>query len=767
MPTIYNKVEVDGVTYLDLSQDTVSSASHIRQGFTGHLNDGTQVAGAYAADGDYIRTVICDTQTFTVPSGQDYYMPLNNTARLVDGDEYIVTYDNVEYVCSCRELWGSDRFIGDLVLTWGNLQNDYIFPFCIEDWDSNTNLAVWARDKSQHSIKIEHLERLTTGTTLVTKSIVTNGTYNPVSDNADGYSSVTVNVPSVQPTIQSLTVNPSTSQQSFNASGVDGYKPVTVNAMPTGTAGTPTATKGSVSNHSVTVTPSVTNTTGYITGSTINGTAVSVSASELVSGSQTITENGTVDVTNLASIVVDVQGGGGGGSGMQVDTKTATPSTTGTLSFTGLKGSPTSFYIVSTNDIATSSTKHVASIVYDGATFHGQSISNTNNAQVSYLSSGAFMPQYSNGTLDVGVSGAEYSTGNTYKLVYTYGGSASDIGTVDVQVGSGATSITFTGLSDEPDYFSVIFKSDFSTSSGYQRVIAVGNDGTSTYGMEMDSSAKYSAAHWSYSYNNGSLTVTSQGTNAGGYFHQPGYYQLTYAVGGEASPYQKINKTYTPTTSTQTEKIEADAGYDAIGEVNVTVNPIPSTYVQPTSTVGATTYRASTSNQTIASGTYHSGAGTIAAVTQTNLSAENIKSGTTVTISNGQSNLWSVTGTYSGGGSSVQTDVKTVTASNYPTSLSFTGMQGEPKMFTVRLNTSVSSSGSTTYYYIVDITSYGSSTVHGNVFRIGNTRQVSSITSGYSWSYSGTTLTITSSAASRSASPGAFYSGSYELMYVY
>lgn len=72
------------------------------------------------------------------------------------------------------------------------------------------------------------------------------------------------------------------------------------------TAGTPTATKGSVSNHSVTVTPSVTNTTGYITGGTKNGTAVSVSASELVSGSQTITANGTVNVTNLASVTVDI-----------------------------------------------------------------------------------------------------------------------------------------------------------------------------------------------------------------------------------------------------------------------------------------------------------------------------------------------------------------------------------------------------------------------------------------------------------------------------
>lgn len=123
-----------------------------------------------------------------------------------------------------------------------------------------------------------------------------------------------------------------------------------------------------------------------------------------------------------------------------------------------------------------------------------------------------------------------------------------------------------------------------------------------------------------------------------------------------------------------------------------------------------------------------------------------------------------VTGTASGG--SLSYDTKTVTASNYPTSLNFTSMKGQPKAFVVRLNASVSSSGSTTYYYIVDISAFGTTT-HGNCFRIGSTRQVTSVTSGYSWSYSGTTLTITSSASSRSASPGAFYSGSYELLYAY
>lgn len=80
-------------------------------------------------------------------------------------------------------------------------------------------------------------------------------------------------------------------------------------SVASGTEGTPIATKGTVSNHSVSVTPSVTNSAGYITGGTKSGTAVTVSASELVSGSETKTANGTYNVTNLAELVVDVQGG--------------------------------------------------------------------------------------------------------------------------------------------------------------------------------------------------------------------------------------------------------------------------------------------------------------------------------------------------------------------------------------------------------------------------------------------------------------------------
>ena len=76
-----------------------------------------------------------------------------------------------------------------------------------------------------------------------------------------------------------------------------------------GSVGTPTATKGTVSSNSITVTPSVVTSAGYVGTETKTGTAVTVSASELVSGSETKTANGTYDVTNLASLVVNVPAG--------------------------------------------------------------------------------------------------------------------------------------------------------------------------------------------------------------------------------------------------------------------------------------------------------------------------------------------------------------------------------------------------------------------------------------------------------------------------
>lgn len=191
------------------------------------------------------------------------------------------------------------------------------------------------------------------------KTITENGTYDASDDGYDGYSRVVASVPNTYTAgdegkvvdngalvsqtsatytinntydttlINSVTVNvsggstptletvtktytPTTSQQTETitpSSGYDGIAEVdvTVNAMPTGTEGTPTATKGAVSNHAVQVTPSVTNQAGYIAGGTKTGTAVTVSASELVSGTKSITANGTnQDVVGYAAVDVAV-----------------------------------------------------------------------------------------------------------------------------------------------------------------------------------------------------------------------------------------------------------------------------------------------------------------------------------------------------------------------------------------------------------------------------------------------------------------------------
>ena len=110
------------------------------------------------------------------------------------------------------------------------------------------------------------------------------------------------------------TVSRSTSDQyiniptGYNSAGAY-YK---VSAVANGTEGTPTATKGTVSNHQVSITPSVTNTTGYITGGTKTGTAVTVTASELASGSKSISANGTgIDVVGYSTVDVAVPSGGG------------------------------------------------------------------------------------------------------------------------------------------------------------------------------------------------------------------------------------------------------------------------------------------------------------------------------------------------------------------------------------------------------------------------------------------------------------------------
>ena len=112
----------------------------------------------------------------------------------------------------------------------------------------------------------------------------------------------------VNPSLQNKRVTPAETEQTVEAdSNYYGLDKVTVEPMPRGTEGTPTASKGAVSNHSIEVVPSVVNARGFIEGGTKQGLGVVVSVDELVSGTKLITANGVgIDVTEFESVNVDV-----------------------------------------------------------------------------------------------------------------------------------------------------------------------------------------------------------------------------------------------------------------------------------------------------------------------------------------------------------------------------------------------------------------------------------------------------------------------------
>ena len=230
-----------------------------------------------------------------------------------------------------------------------------------------------------------------------------------------------------------------------------------------------------------------------------------------------------------------------------------------------------------------------------------------------------------------------------------------------------------------------MFTDNIGTSSGYTRAHVVVSDGTGVYGMEMGSGSS-ATENWTASYSNGSLTISSSSTSAGGYFHQPGYYHLTYVIGGT---------------------------------VELTTEPLSVTQ----------------------NGTYTAPRG---------------KAYTPVSVN--------VSG---GGGASIATATMT-NSSNQNTSIAFTLPSGRtPKAFFARLTSQIARNSNSRYYYVFDMRWDGSSTggVAGNQFYMYN-GTLSNVTSGYSYSQSGTTFTLTTS-GSRSAAPGSFYNGDYELVYVY
>ena len=289
------------------------------------------------------------------------------------------------------------------------------------------------------------------------KAITQNGNNIDVAE----YSTVSVNVSGGgSPTLQDKTnIDPTESSQTITAdTGYDGLNSVQINAISSsyvgsgidrrdstdltasgatvsvpagyyasagskavasGTEGTPTATKGTVSSNSVTVTPSVTNTAGYISGGTHTGTDVTVSASELVSGTLTISSSGTKDVTNYASASVAA-----GSATTPATTVTANPSIS-VNSSTGL--------ITATASATKSVTPTVSAGYVSSGTAGTITVSGSNTSQLTVQAAQTIHPSTSDQTITSG----KYLTGTqTIKAVTTTNLSAGNIlSGVTVKVG--------------------------------------------------------------------------------------------------------------------------------------------------------------------------------------------------------------------------------------------------------------------------------------------------------------------------------------------
>lgn len=169
-------------------------------------------------------------------------------------------------------------------------------------------------------------------------------------------------------------------------------------------------------------------------------------------------------------------------------------------------------------------------------------------------------------TLEPNAPGELGGSGTAFRMVYGCGGNVECV-TATTTPASGQTSVSF-NLSKRPDAF-VIQLMDNVEFSQYHRVLRVVCDGTNIYGIEFENSLTFSDTAWSWSYDNGVLTVSSQSTSVGGYFHNPGTYKLTAFYGSKGVQVVEVN----PLSVSENGTYEAPEG-EAYNPVSVNI-PIP------------------------------------------------------------------------------------------------------------------------------------------------------------------------------------------------
>lgn len=255
---------------------------------------------------------------------------------------------------------------------------------------------------------------------------------------------------------------------------------------------------------------------------------------ETIGGDKTFSDN--IEVVDASHILYS--GGGGGGGGFTrgyVDKDQGDASQT--MTFTGLLGEPKAFIIAYGVD-GNMDSNGVNFVVGDSTGLHG--VYNT-GTQHNY--SASFTKSYSNGTLTITAPSGVVFGDYAYSLVYYYGDGTLAFKTSTIQPGSGVTAVTFTGtdLTEIPAMYAVMLETQVNDEQ-YRRVAGYTNCAYSSSQSAVVSDGitfltggpTNTTSSFSVSYNNG-LNINSGGTNAGGYFHNPGTYTLYYLMASDVA----------------------------------------------------------------------------------------------------------------------------------------------------------------------------------------------------------------------------------------
>lgn len=356
-------------------------------------------------------------------------------------------------------------------------------------------------------------------------------------------------------------------------------------SVSSGTTGTPTATKGTVSNHSIHVTPSVTNTTGYITGGTKTGTAVRISASELVSGNKAITANGTnIDVTNYSTVSVNVP------VGSTINNETSSITLTPTESqqletvtydssqgYTGLDSVDVIVEAIPSDYVGSGITRRTSSnLSASGATVT--------------VPAGYYASQATKSVASGSVTGPTSLSGSS----------------ATVSTGTNTITLTKTGVSTTPTVSAGYVSSATSSTATVALTASVTTKAAAT--ITPGTTAKEIAAG---TYLTGKQTISGDANLVAGNIKSG---VSIFGVSGSYSgtTISNQNKTITPTETEQS--VSADSGYTGLG--TVTIEAISSTYVgSGVATQAAKTVTPTTSEQTaVAANTYTTGIVKVAAI---------------------------------------------------------------------------------------------------------------------------------------------------------